>query len=327
MKQFSKTLITVALLASGAAHGQSIISDSFESGDLSAPQAPELKWGGTNNTSLVKRDPVLGDMILYRSNRHEETLMGFDREWQAKHGDIAMRFDFPAGKNSWAEQRFSLESAMPSIWISFWMKVPNNFRHSSNSPGNNKLFALWMDDYSSKGAGPTVIWEFWNNGSGGSNLAYHYSPGGYKTANAHKQHTSFIRYPQDQGRWMQIVLEVHAASRAGANDGVIRTYRRWENESNFTRLHEDRAADIAIPSSGPRGWKAGYLMGWSNPGYSEQTEFLVDDFKVSRTSLLDAPDSPSQPSPQPGPSPKPEPQPDPGNPGECQPPRVPHILF
>lgn len=327
MKHFSKSLFSLALLASSAVHGQTIISDSFESGDLSARYTDGLRWGGTNNTSLVKRDPVMGDMIIYRSNRQEEVLMGWNREWQAKDGDVAMRFDFPAGANSWAEQRFSLDSAMPEIWISFWLKVPINFKHSSNSPGNNKLFALWMDDYSSKGAGPTVIWEFWNDGSGGSRLAYHYSPGGYKTANAHKQHTSFIRYPQDQGRWMQIVLHVKAAARPGSNDGLIRTYRRWENESKFSMLHEDLKADIGPPSSGPKGWKAGYLMGWSNPGYAEQTEFLLDDFKISRSSLLDAADSPSGP----GSKPAPQPEPDPGTmpeqpPAECKPPRIPQIL-
>lgn len=324
MKQFSKTLLTMALLASGAAHSQAIISDSFESGDLSARYSPGLSWGGTNNTSLVKRDPVLGDMIIYRANKREETQMGWNREWQAKDGDVSMRFDFPPGRDTWAEQRFALDTAMPEIWISFWLKIPINYRHSSASPGNSKLFALWMDDYSAKGAGPTVIWEFWHDGSGGSRLAYHYSPGGYKTANSHKQHTSFIKYPQDQGRWMQVVLHVEAATRPGSNNGLIRTYRRWENETRFTMLHEDRAADIGPASSGPRGWKAGYILGWSNGGYTQQTEFLVDDFKISRTSLLDVPDAPTQPKPEPQPEPDTKPQ---EPPAECKAPRIPNILY
>ena len=27
-------------------------------------------------------------------------------------------------------------------------------------------------------------------------------------------------------------------------------------------------------------WRAGYLMGWANSGFSEQTEFLLGDFVV-----------------------------------------------
>jgi hypothetical protein len=319
MKPFFKIFLFSTFIAATAAHSQTIISDSFESGDLSARYTSGIDWAGTNRTSLVKRDPVRGDIIIYSGNREVEILSGFDKQWKAKHGDVSMRFDYPSGTNSWAEQRFSLSSAHPEIWIRFWLKVPINFRHSSNSPSNSKLFALWMDGYSSKGAGPTIIWEFWNDGSGGSRLAYHYSPGGFRTANSHKQHKQFIRYPNDQGRWMQVVMQVEMARTTSSNDGVIRLYRRWDNETSFTMLHEDTNADIGPPSGGPKGWKAGYLMGWSNPGYSQRTEWLLDDLKFSNTSLLDVVDAPS-----PEPEPEPTPEPEPGI--ECKAPRVPHIM-
>jgi hypothetical protein len=332
MKYFPITCLMVAM-ATSAVHADDVISDSFETRDMSADGSIDLDWGSTNRTTLVKRDPVLGDLIIY-DDAVVEIQQGFDRQWQAKDGDVSLRFDYPSGTNSWAEQRFALSSAREEIWIRFWLKVPINYKHSSNSPSNSKLFALWMDDYSSKGAGPTVIWEFWNDGAGGSKVAYHYSPGGYRTANSHKQHTSFIRYPDDQGRWMQVVMHIKAASHVDANDGVIRLYRRWADESSFAKLHEDTKADIAPPSSGPEGWKAGYLMGWSNPGYDQQTEWLLDDFKMSSTSLLTVDDttgSPSEPEPTPSPEPELEPElePEPETPTEddsCKPPRIPNIL-
>jgi hypothetical protein len=343
MKYLSASLLSLVFAAS-AAQSQTIILDSFETGDLSASQTSGLDWLKPNRTSLVKRDSVLGDLIIYNGSGVVEIQEGFDRQWQAYEGDVSMRFDFPSGSNSWAEQRFSLDSAHEEIWISFWLKVPINYRHSSNSPSNSKLFALWMDDYSKKGAGPTVIWEFWNDGSDGSKVAYHYSPGGYRTANSHKQHTSFIRYPNDQGRWMQVVMHVKAARNTDSNDGIIRLYRRWAGETEFAKLHEDTQADIGPPSSGPKGWKAGYLMGWSNPGYRQRTEWLLDDFKISRDSLLTtteaspAPAPEPEPEPEPEPTPEPEPQPEPEPEAEpeaepvpdeedsCKPPRIPNIL-
>ena len=44
--------------------------------------------------------------------------------------------------------------------------------------------------------------------------------------------------------------------------------------------------NFAAPSDGPDGWSAGYVLGWSNSGYAEETEFLVDEFPVSTESLL-----------------------------------------
>lgn len=312
----SRNLAILLFSLATPAIAQPFFFESFESGDLSASHASSFSWDGTNRTSLVKRDPDLGDMVIYNGKGSVEIQVGFDRYWSAFSGDVSMRFAYPSGSNSWSEQRFRMESAHPEIWIRYWLKVPTNFKHSSNSPSNSKLFALWMDGYSSKGAGPTVIWEFWNDGSNGSNLAYHYSPGGYRTANSHKQQTQFIRYPEDQGRWMQIVMHVKAATGSSANNGIIKLYRRWANEDSFSLLHKDTGADIAPPSGGPNGWKAGYFMGWSNPGYAEATEWLLDDLVMSRTTLLDV--DPSE-SPSPAPSPDPE--------ADCPLPEAPKILM
>lgn len=288
MKLFPAILFSLVFSLTLPAFAQTSVSDSFESGSLDATDSSVFSWDRVNRTSLVKGDPQLGDMTIYNRDGALELLEGSENRWRAKDGNVSMRFDYPAGEGGWAEQRFRLGHAEPDIWIRYWVKVPDNFKHSSDSPSNNKLFALWMDDYSSKGDGPTVIWEFWNDGAGGSKLAYHYSEGGYQTANGHKQHTPFIRYPDDQGRWMQIVMHVKASSASSANDGVIELYRRWENEESFTLLHEDTNANIAAPSGGPQGWKAGYFMGWSNPGYESPTEWLLDDVTISSSSLLSA---------------------------------------
>ncbi|MGQ9425165.1 hypothetical protein ACXYTJ_06515 [Gilvimarinus sp. F26214L] len=316
--KYVATIVSLALGISAPAFSQTIFSDSFESGDMGANNSGVFDWHDSVRTFLVKRDSQMGDLIVYDKTGKVEQQKGFDREWQAKDGDISMMFHYPAGE-FWSEQRFSLSRPYPELWIRFWLKVPINFKHSSNSPTNNKLFALWMDQYSAKGAGPTAFWTFWHDGASGSKLAYHYSPGGYKTANAPKELKSFIRYPEDQGRWMQIVMRVKAASGASRNDGIMQFYRRWENESSFTLIHDHRQADIAIPTSGPAGWKAGYFLGWSNPAYAEDTDWLMDDVVLSTTSLLDVEG--------PEPEPEPEPAPQPGDPGECVSSQVPTVFM
>lgn len=235
-------------------------SDSFESGDLTASDSNGFKWMPKNErTGVVKRS-------------------------DSKNGDYSLRFIYPAGVFI-SERRFDMGKAYPEIWIKYWLRVPVNFIHeksiNSNWASNNKLFALWMDQYTSKGDGPTVVWEFWKNGEGGSNLAVHYNKGGYGGTNKQVQFTPFIKYPDDQGRWMKIIMHIKAATSRLSNDGVIQMWRRWDDEGNFTKFHELNDANIASPPNGPLGWQKGYLMGWSNSGFKEDTEWLIDDFTVS----------------------------------------------
>lgn len=203
----------------------------------------------------------------------------------AKDGAKAMRFGYPPGWNTSAEERFAFSKPHPEVWIRYWFRVPTNFQHMTRSgmASNNKLFALWMDDYSAHGDGPSVVWEYWDNGKGGSELAVHYSAGQYTGCGEHKAFTPFINTATDKGRWMQIVLHVKAASARGKGDGLIETYRRWENESTYTNIQRVTGADIApSPAAGqPQGWQGGYFMGWSNPGFDVQTDFYIDNVEVA----------------------------------------------
>lgn len=285
MNPFLASLFIAMTAWAAPASAQEIFSDSFESGDLHPSDETGFDWGGTHRTSLVKQDPSLGNVILYLSNQQVEMLEEPNRDWRALDGDVSLRFEYLAGKNM-AEQRFSFDNAYPELWIRYWLKVPTNFKHPSTSPTNNKLFALWMDGYSSNGNGPTMAWEFWGDDSGGSNLAYHYVNGGKKGLGPHLQFTPFITYPDDQGRWMQVTIRAKASSSSASSDGVIQLYRRWAGESSHTLIHDDKHADIPSPSGGPNGWAAGYFMGWSNPGYADDTEWLLDDVVFSGSSLL-----------------------------------------
>lgn len=240
---------------------KSIFKDSFESLNFSKTNSLGFAWGGPGGTEISSTVGV-----------NDKASLAFNY--------------FGPYINSTAEQRFNIGEPIKDIVIRFWLKVPSNFKHVVPAPelhhaSNSKLFALWMDDYSAHGDGPSVIWEFWDNGKNGSDLAVHYSVGGYTGAGPHMAFHPFIKYPDDQNKWMEIVMKVRAATSKTSNDGVIQLYRRWKGESAFELFHDIKDANIAPPAKGPIGWSAGYLMGWSNPGYDEaKTVWHVDDFEI-----------------------------------------------
>ncbi len=250
--------------------------EDFESGDFSGTNAEGFHWKQTNRTSIVTSESVVNN------GAPVDVPIPEGRNWNPKNGRHSLRFRYPA-QDFMSEQRFGLSVAHPELWVKYWLRVPTNYKHTTITPSNSKLFAIWMDAYSDKGVGATVIWEFWGNGSG-SELAFHYSKGGEIGHDGpHIQHVPFIS-EEDKGRWMQLIFHVKAASSFEANDGVIQLWRRWEDEPAFTKYHELLDADIGFADV--KGWRDGYLMGWSNSGYIENTEWLIDDIVFSDKSLV-----------------------------------------
>jgi hypothetical protein len=270
------TLFT-GLMLTAAASAQPIMVDDFSSGDLSKSMNG-FRWSGIDHS----RDLSSATHVREATTRNGDTAYG-------------LHFRYNAGSN-WSEKRFDLGNPHRELWVRYWIKVPDNFKHGSGSPHNNKFFAIWMDGYSSQGEGPTVFWNYWRS-SGGSNLTVSYSRGQRTVSGGNHQSTPFIRYPADQGRWMQVVLRVKAATNRSSNDGIIQTYRRWENEDSFTKIHELTNANIAAPPSGPNGWKNGYIMGYANAAFAERTIWVVDEIEFSNSNLLQATARPLPPHP------------------------------
>ena len=293
MNKLVVAVVAAGLLSFGTlASGESIVFDSFESGDFSAQSAPGFKWS-TNSalTSIVTSTTELFRKSLINEPAPEGS------QWEAKNGEHALRLLYPAGKH-WTEQKFYLSEPQQEIWIQYWIRVPTNYAHTDVSSNNNKFFALWMDEYSGKGAGATVFWNTWRDDSdGGSKLAFSYNEGGYDRSSGQIRHVKFIEVPEDRGRWMQVLYNIRASSTADSSDGYVAFWRRWEGEQEFTRLQEVTDIKLMVPPGGPNGWSAGYLMGYANATYAEDTEWLIDDFVVATHSLLshsnlDLPNSP-----------------------------------
>ena len=256
--------------------------DSFESGDMSATNRDGFRWERNNRTSVVTMKP--GPRIVWHNGpRDEAGPSGAD--WTAHHGDHSLRFRYPAGE-AWSEQRFDLGGAYPEIWIRYWLRVPKNFQHGAGNPSNHKFFALWMDGYSQHGKGPTIVWNFWRQADGNSRFSFSHSkdPVG---AGHHGLAPDFLVSSRDRGRWMQIVLYAKMSSAPGKNDGEARIWRRWQDEKDFALISETVGRGFHAPEDGPQGWSAGYILGWANAAYAEDTEWLLDSFTVSDKTLLD----------------------------------------
>lgn len=275
----TRILLSIVLLSmmSYPLYATDIFSDSFESADLKTTNQAGFRWTDSAWVTLVTQTHE-----VWWNNKSDFTLKasahGFPGgDWSPKTGQHSMRFRYAAGE-AMSEQRFDLGTPMKDVWIRFWVRVPTNF--SFGPTGNpNKFFALWTDKYSS-GDGSTVWLCMQSSNNSGAGLWFSSTPGNGKGSSAAKQTKPFIT-TADRGRWMHIVFHVKTESSSGAGDGVIQTYRRWDGDSAYTKLHEAFNLPIKVPSSGPNGFKAGYLLGWANAAYKENTEWLIDDFTLS----------------------------------------------
>lgn len=262
--------LTLASVLAGTAHGDPLILDSFESGNMSATNEDGFDWGINNKTSVVT-----AERVVY-NNGDKSVAIPSGRNWEPKSGEHSLRFRYGAGEPM-TEQRFKLGRHYRDIWVTYWIRVPLNFTQGSK---NSKFLSLWPLKYDRAG---TVTWQTRPNGSGGANLVF--SDGG--VTSGEEDSTSFISVPDDRGRWMHVAAHLKSASGPTAKDGTIQFFRRWEGEATYTKIHEKLNADTWDDTSVEQGISKGYIMGWANDPYDVDTEWLLDEFAVHTQSPID----------------------------------------
>jgi hypothetical protein len=157
--------------------------------------------------------------------------------------------------------------------------------------GGDKIMALWVDEYSQAGTGPTVIlgvtsdwtfgsskdavltagWRASGSPSDSSRIQVGGIPGGKLFTEAHR------------GKYLDLVVHVRFSSQPRAKDGIVQTWVRYEGESAYTLRHDIRNADMDRPPNlaGDRQlWQKGYLMGYSNSGYDDATTFHISQIEL-----------------------------------------------
>jgi hypothetical protein len=267
------------------AGGGLIVLDGFESGDSTAPGYPVFSWN--QPIKIVSMSPQGNPLIVLDGATVNQELVGDPRNWTAKTGSNSQWFKYAAGQSS-DEKRYALTQAYPAIWKSFWWRVPENYTHPGTEiTANQKFFVMWQDAYEGLGDGSSCGMELRKEPDGGSYLYCKISAGGFTGFGPDlAKYRNFIQIPQDQGRWMKIVVNLATETSLGASDGVFKVWRKWQNESSYTLTHNLVGQAIKKGPASALGFKNGYLMGWANVAYAAQTDFLLDDFTLSTNSLL-----------------------------------------
>lgn len=310
IKLFKNTVILCALSSFSLSAQAYNLEDTFEKGNMNMTNAEGFGWEGMNKTSLVSRYTAEGNVLkcnptadkagacpLYEINTYP------GRDWAAKSSETALRFRYVAGDDSFAEQRFHMGSAdLADMWVGYWLRVPTNYSayYNPNRAKNSKVIALWMDGYLAHGTGVTVVANMWSKSDNTSTLGisatYHDGTNNVSAGDLGGKVPNFMTVA-DRGKWMHIVFRVKAETSPGASDGLIEVWRKWEGDGSYSQLYKSTGLANRLPPGGSKsGFNGGYLMGWSNPGYTAaETEFLIDDFVISDQSLLTASQDPKAP--------------------------------
>ncbi len=233
-------------------------SDGFESyalnTTLDATSATGFSWnGGSPNV-------VVSDQIARTGNKSLEFLY---------HGK-------PPGGDATAEQRFTFApnaSTAPSeVWMEWYVYFPKNFVYRTDGVAlNNKLFNIWAETYS---ASPNFDMEYQGSTSSISPHVNIYTSGGPNSANFHfDTYQIWTNDASVAGAWHQIRLYM----RLGNGNTDLGAIDVWFDGKLVVHL---RTNELPFYDTAHNYFRNGYLMGWANTGFTNDTAFYIDDLKV-----------------------------------------------
>lgn len=234
-------------------------TDDFESGDLASPTG-SLVWG---------------DSTIFDGPGDIEVVSGIGKD--GGYGLLLRYGPDAAGEDTACEQHFEIPGLWPDFGIVFDLFIPANYRHRDDRPSNNKLLALWHDTYGNAATEPHVVIELERETDDESWI---------RISSAHAEACE-TRFPDDvsfglaplitaadHGTWIQVIVAVHAEYQ----NSFIYIYK---NGSVIAGISPSQHYSITCPAwSGLESWNFGYLMGWSNSGFEEQTDFVIDNVVV-----------------------------------------------
>jgi hypothetical protein len=259
-----------------------LVIDTFETANMQPTlNNAGFAWDNNNATSIVTMDP--DPIAVWNNGVIANRPSNLSDDWTAKEGNYSLRFRYPANQQGGAEQRWNLSGiGQPDLWVRYWLRVPVNY--PSHGTGNNKFFALWMDSYNTS-LGSKVIWELWPGANGTSYLKTEVRD---RTGFSSTDFLNFINFATDQGRWMQVVLHAKASSSIGASDAVVETWRRWADETTFTKLSDFQNIELRKPDDTnlPQGWQGSFVLGFNNQVFPQDLNFFVDTFELSSGALI-----------------------------------------
>lgn len=202
----------------------------------------------------------------------------------AYSGSHALRFRYSGrerDKDGMSEQRFDMGRYLSELWLDYMIYVPANFAHRADRPHNNKFFVLWRDKYSGVHTWSVAV-EYERGGSDENSVSRFMArtPEHTLTRNTGRPGKYWPQFigpnnPVKVGQWNRIRFHVKAATTRTSGDGVM---EMWVNDQLFFSFYEGHYhnGDLTVADAV---LKQGYLMGWANSGFTETTDFFIDDVK------------------------------------------------
>ncbi len=275
--------MTFSLLSQGRGHrrgsassnvgggdgGTTVFSDGFESGDL------------TNSDSGFYWNDHTATVTVNTSAKKSGTYGA-----QFRFGPDAL------GADSDAELKILFGHPMTEFSLRYFLYLPSNFVHRSDGVSNNKgICQLWSGAYGAVASNQFIGFEYWpdsaiGSGAGGSVLASRKGRDGVDLGNYYgppdTAYSSMFR-ATDVGKWHQFRVYVKLASGPGMNDGIIRA---WRYVSDGSPSLEYEVTDWGYCTAGNY-IDQGYILGYSNSGFTDQTDIYIDDFVLMEGGLVD----------------------------------------
>jgi len=245
----------VTLFFATSASAQPLFVDGFESGNRSHTENG-IRWTDPTRTSVNSVQP--------------------------QAGSYALEFFYPAaadGQDSFSEQRFDLGGNFPEIWLKYDVYIPANYYHrrQAASANNKSIVTLWSGSYGASASDQFLGFEHWPSGDGNSRISIHPGPG--RNDMGHTMTSAlFVDRARDLGKWIEWIVHIKVASSAN-NDGVVQVWKRTEG---YNRELVININDLNNYTSYNNLFTTGYLLGWSNSGFAEDTMLYIDNVVISR---------------------------------------------
>lgn len=239
------------------AHAGEFFSDDFETGDRSTIGNDGTKWGGGNSVKVSSE--------------------------RSHSGNNSLRFFFEGSKDlnddAMSEQRFEFGSNQNDFYIRYYIYLPQNYTiRDSGGANNNKFISFW--EHSSGYSGPMAR-NMESSGTGQTHsLKYKAKIAGWPNELNCGGSVGFIpdgdsaNITNDMiGSWT--CIEHHIKTETENDPGAFQMWIDGElviDNQNLT--WEDGPCE-------PGYINRGYLMGWANSGFDEDTYIYIDDVVMS----------------------------------------------
>ena len=202
-----------------------------------------------------------------------------------------------AGSDSFAEQRFVFPDSV-QVEMSYRVFVPANFTHRAESPGNNKLFALWSGSYGTAASNVSIVSEYnratVNPAGGYPDLLFGEDGNNYGHSGIFDQSGDRV-FLESEGAWHDFGVYIELAGQEGEygtaeiwRDGTLILSNQWPLDIAYAAGGVPSSQQLAYSTRG-NFLNRGYLMGWANSGFLDATSFEIDNFSLkTRTSSIGA---------------------------------------